>query len=84
MPSKGTKHPYSVGQVVRDNARLGCSRLILKNDQEPAILDLQKQVIANLKEKGIECIPENGPVSESQSHGAIERAIQDIEGQCMC
>jgi hypothetical protein len=81
VPSKGTKHPYSVGQVVHDIDQLGYSKLILKNDQEPAIVDLQKQVIVELKEKGIECIPENSPVSESQSNGVIERGIQDIEGQ---
>ena len=34
-----------------------------------------------LKEKGIQCILENSPVSESQSNGVIERAIQDFEGQ---
>ena len=81
VPSKGTKHPYSVGQAVHDIDQLGYSKLILKNDQEPAIVDLQKQVVVELKEKGIECIPENSPVSESQSNGVIERGIQDIEGQ---
>ena len=81
VPGKGTKHPYSVGPVVHDIDQLGYSKLILKNDQEQAIVDSQKQVLTELKEKGIECIPENSPVSESQSNGVIERGIQDIEGK---
>ena len=50
VPSKGAKHPYSVGQVVHDIDQLGYSKMISKNDQEPAIVDLQKQVSIELKE----------------------------------
>ncbi len=51
VPSTGTKHPYSVRQVVHDVDQLGYSKLILKSVQEPAIFDLQRQVVVNLKEK---------------------------------
>ena len=80
VPCKGTSHVYPTAQAVTDIEHLGHSSLVLKSDQEPAILDLRSDIIARCKEKGISVIPENSPIGESQSNGVIERAIQDIEG----
>ena len=71
MPSSGTKLAYSVSQVVHDTGQLDYRKPIFKNDQEPAILGLQKQVVVNLGENATERIPENSPASEPQSNGFI-------------
>jgi hypothetical protein len=41
---KGSCGPWIVGRIVEDLDLLGCGRMIIKSDQEPAIEDLQKQV----------------------------------------
>ena len=80
VPCKGTSQQYPIAQSVDDIEQLGHAKLILKSDQEPAILDLRDTIIARCKEKKISIIPENSPTGESQSNGVIERAIQDVEG----
>ena len=80
VPSKGTSHAYPAAQTFVDIEQLGHSKIVLKNDQEPAIVDLHNAVAAKCKEKGIDVDPENSPVEESQSNGVIERAVQDVEG----
>ena len=84
---------------------VGSPKIIIKSDQEPAIIDLQKDIrkelwdeiieIAKqtkgikegtikddyLKPTGGEVILENSPVSESQSNGFIENAINEVQNQ---
>ena len=80
VPKKGASIAYCVSQVVRDLEYLGYPKMILKSDQEPAILDLRNAVAKQCKELGMEVLPESSPVAESQSNGVVERAIQEIEG----
>ena len=80
VPSKGTSHAYPAAQALSDIEQLGHSKIILKNDQEPAIVDLHNAIATKCKDKGISVVPENSPVDESQSNGVTERAVQDVEG----
>ena len=62
----------------RDLERLGhCGKITLKSDQEPAIMDVLKE-IANLHgARGT--LLEHSPVADSQLNGFIERGIRSVE-----
>ena len=77
VPRKGDD-PYVTGRVAQDIRNLGYWRLIVKSDQEPAILALKMEVRKNLKE---EVMFEESPVGESQSNGEVERAVRTVKGQ---
>ena len=57
--------------------RYGGSRVVLKADQEVAIPDEQRQVVAARSD---ETVPMNSPVGESQSNGRLENAVQRVHG----
>ena len=57
----------------------GYKRTIFKSDQEPAIIELKRDV-ARIKAE-VEFIPEESPVEDSRSNGYIERSIQTVQGQ---
>ena len=61
-----------------DLVALGHNRLILKTDQEPAMVALQEYIKAA---SNSEIIPRKSPVGESQSNGVVEKAVTDIEDQ---
>jgi hypothetical protein len=63
--------------VVTNLDRLGYKRIVLRTDQEPAMISLADQ-IAELW-KG-EIVPERSPAGESQSNGAAERAVKSMMG----
>ena len=48
----------------------------IKSDQEPAIVDVQRAVIA--KRGNAPTIPVNSPVGDSQSNGRVENAIKKV------
>ena len=61
---------------------LGYGEIIMKTDQEPAILEL-KDVVRRSRQEDIipEESPVTSPVEDSRSNGFIERAIQTVQGQ---
>ena len=65
-------------QVVNDLDNLGYKDVVLKSDQEPAIVNLMEIIKANWNGNAA---LENSPVRESEANGAVERAIQTWEGQ---
>ena len=67
---------HAVSRVKDFIAKTGYRRLHLKDDQEPAILALKDA--AKVACVGIEIIPEESPVAESEANGVIERGIQEI------
>ena len=79
VPQKGTAHEWIVDRVIAvlENLGYGKRKVIIKCDQEPAIVDLQKKII----KKRENVIPENSPVGDSQSNGLVERAIQSVKKQ---
>ena len=77
MPRKGPDE-YATSRIAQDIRGLGYRKIILKSDQEPAIVALKDSVSAAT---GIEVIPEESPVGESQSNGRVERAVRTVKGQ---
>ena len=73
VPKKGP-HPYAVKSLGRDiRDIMGYQRLIIKDDQEPAILALRQEV---KKECQLEILNEESPVADSQGNGEVENAVQ--------
>ena len=75
---KGRGLDGTVNRVVEDLARLGHKQVILRSDQEPAIVVLIAGVDAARDDP---TIPRNSPVSESQSNGLVERAVRSSKDQ---
>ena len=77
LPRKGVDE-YAVERLKQDIGLLGYKRIVLKSDQEPAILALKAEV---KRTSGVEIVPELSPVGESQSNGRAERAVRTTKGQ---
>ena len=77
VPKKGANQ-YAVKRLAGDIALLGHPELILKSDGEPAIIALKE---AAKRERGERIVLEAPPVYESQANGAIENAVQQVQGQ---
>ena len=75
---KGTMCEWVISRVVKDIESVGIRKVILKSDQEPAIIAL-KTAIISLREH--ETIPENSPVGESKANGMVENAIRQVFAQ---
>ena len=92
VPRKGV-HAYAVVRACNDLALLGHSKIILKSDNEPAILALKEAIKAESSQK-IELtgrlnqdrkqdviIPEESPAYDSRSNGKVEATIRWVQGQ---
>ena len=77
LPNKGV-NDYAVQVVIKDLERLGHKRIILKNDQEPAVMALRAAVKAR---SSVEIVPEESPAYESASNGEIKSTIRTIQDQ---
>jgi hypothetical protein len=78
VPKKGVEG-FAVQAVGREIDLAGLRRMIVRSDQEPALLELLRAVKAERPED-LEIQPEQSPVGESKSNGEIERAIQTVQG----
>ena len=56
-----------------------CGKIIVKSDQENALVDLIKEVKKKRENKNRETLFENSKVYDSQSNGEAERAVQSVE-----
>jgi len=82
LTSKGTGDPYSVEQLARILRDAGQTKLILKSDREPAILDLKTQASAVARARhSLDIIPEESPEYEHQANGAAEVAVREVKAQ---
>ena len=77
VPQKG-RNAYAIKILAGMIVSLGYKKILLKSDQEPAVLAL-KEAVKN--ELGIEVIDEESPEYDSQANGEVERAIQMVQGQ---
>ena len=78
VPQKG-ENEYAIMKSVQYITKiLGYRKFIFKGDQEPALRTLMDRVSRLC---GEQVIFEESPVGESQSNGAIENAVQRIQGQ---
>ena len=80
VPMKGASVEWCVRRVLAFIKEIGLEGgdLVLKSDQEPAVVSLISEIASRRKAK---TFPEHSPVASSQSNGYIERAIQSISGQ---
>ena len=72
-----------MAHVLRDLTKMGIHndvKLVLKSDQEHAIVDLVKEVARTRGGIGRTLI-EQAPRGDSAGNGLVERAVQTIEGQ---
>ena len=59
VPKKGIDdRRCSVGAVVDDVLWLGCAKIILKSDNEPAIVKLLKEALSTLRVSGVDQVGE--------------------------
>ena len=92
-PEKG-RNKYAIKRLAQDIGILGYNRMIIKGDQEPAILELKQCVKRERHEQitleevkdvaenvGEQVMTEESPVKESRSNGEIEKAIQTVQEQ---
>ena len=81
VPNKGGGGKFVVDkclEFVEENGdREG--NIIVKNDQEPSMQFVIKDLIEERKAGGT--IIEESPVTSSGSNGIVEKAVQDIEGR---
>ena len=77
VPKEGVDE-HTVARIAQDIKNLGYKKIILKSDQEPAILALKEEIRRTLD---IDVIMEESPVGESQSNGRVERAVRTVKGQ---
>jgi hypothetical protein len=81
VPRKGSTGNFAARRVVDLVNECGNKDrdIILKTDQEPAILYLVDDISKN--RTGAKTIPEEAPKKSSGSNGMVERAVQTVEGQ---
>ena len=77
LTAKGTVEQLT--RVLRDAGR---TKLVLKSDREPAILDLKAQAAAVVRaRRSLDVIPEESPEYEHQANGAAEVAVREVKAQ---
>ena len=84
VPKKGVDDKrYSVDKVVEDVLYLGYSKVLLKSDNEPAIIKLLKESLGSLKVTGDieQAGEEHSTPYDSQSNGAVEAAVKQVRGR---
>ena len=76
--AKGNGHPWIAGKIKDDIQEFGYGGALvrIKSDQEPAIVDFHRAVIA--KRGSAPTILVNSPVGDSQSNGRVENAIKKV------
>ena len=82
VENKGTlMEPWIAPRICEDLATvgLGKGRIIVKADQEPAIVDLQKEISRARADAGTAL--DSSRVGESDGNGRIERAIRKLKGK---
>ena len=78
VPVKGGDQEWVAEQLTRDILKLGLhGDLTLRSENEPAIVDMLKQV-AKLRGVGRTFL-EQSPVGDSNANGVAERAVQSVE-----
>ena len=85
VPQKGSDDKrYVVDTVTEDVVWLGHTRVIVKSDNEPAILKLVKESLRDLRVATADMeqvMEEHPPPYDSQANGAIESAVKQVRGQ---
>ncbi|CAK0896231.1 unnamed protein product [Prorocentrum cordatum] len=82
VPSKGAQHPWPAKSWSRRLASAGHKRLISRSDGEAPLVALKTRVGAKLKEEyGVETVPEESAVGDSQGNGLAEHAVREVKAK---
>ena len=82
MPTKGVGHPWCVKALVQQLSLAGHRRLVLRSDGEHSIMALKTQVVAELsRDHGVEVVPEESAVGDSQGNGLAEQAAREVKAK---
>ena len=80
VPHKGTKHPHGARKLADALLATGFPKVIVKSDQEPAILELKRAAAKLAREEGgITVVFEESHAYVSPTKGTAEQAIQAME-----
>ena len=82
VPQKGLDADgYAVARIVEDIKWLGYAKLLVKSDNEPAIVALCNEALRRLRIEGITQASREGPPAyDSSSNGAVENAVKAVQG----
>ena len=69
---------FAVDMVVRDVLYFGYPQVLLKSDNEPAIVKLLEEALGALKASGLQAGEEHPPPYDSQANGAVESAVKQV------
>ncbi|CAK0838042.1 unnamed protein product, partial [Prorocentrum cordatum] len=80
VPSKGTQHPWPAKSWSMRLASAGHKRFVFRPDGEAPLVALKTRIGAKLKEEyGIETVPEESAVGDSQGNGLAEHAVREVK-----
>ena len=82
VPVKGLgADRYAVEKLRRDIIWLGYRRIIVRTDNEPAIVALLHGVLQTLKIDVVDqAMPDHPPAYDSKANGGIENAVRQVQG----
>ena len=82
VPVKGVHEDgYIVEQLKRDVLWLGHSKVVIRSDNEPALLQVVASTVAALKMSGVTSAADEGSVPyDPQTNGAAENAVKLFKG----
>ena len=75
---KGLGDGKIVDKIVKSVAEMGHTKIRVKTDGEPALVQVQDRVI---EVRTHSATPDNPPAHDPQSNGEAERAVQDVKAQ---
>ena len=79
---KGVEDKAAIKETVESLNRLGYRELIVRSDNEPAMLAFRDAVIRELKERfGVRAIAQAPPTYDSASAGMVEKRHQTGQGK---
>ena len=78
---KGLGDNRIVGKVARTMGETGFTKMELKGDGEPALVQVQEAVKVRRQQ---ETIVTNPPAHDPQANGEAERAVQEVKAQIRC
>ena len=71
---------YSVDKLVDDIEWLRCRQVILKSDNEPAIIQVLREKLKALKVSTVDRAMEEHPAPyDSKANGAVENAVEQVQ-----
>ena len=82
VPMKGVDEAgFAVDTLVADVKWLGYSRVVLKADNEPAIVKLLTEALRELRIQGLDqCLEEHPPEYDPQANGSAEVGVKLLKG----